>query len=213
MPSFLKQLIVTQFSLFFSFLKIIVGYIFFDVFNQNQVQNPIFKSKKFGPKEGEVSSKCLTFWFSPFGRSEVTQLSVYQSVEGSTGDADIGETAPASSVPGGDGSSGRKVLLWQIQTRKFDTRRPQWYFGQTTVNAATPHEITFEGEALDGGFAVDDITFYDGNCQSEYSITLLSSSGSFLLSFSFSCSFSCSFSNVVLACCSNSATKGSNCRC
>jgi hypothetical protein len=125
-----------------------------------------------------VSTKCLTFWFSPFGRSEVTQLSVYQSVEGSTGDADIGETAPASSGGGSssgssgvDGSSGRRILLWQIQTRKFDTRRPQWYFGQSQVNAATPHEITFEGEALDGGFAVDDITFYDGNCQSKYSIS------------------------------------------
>jgi len=96
-------------------------------------------------------------------------MSVYQSVEGSTGDADIGETgpAPASSSSTGDTSGGRRLLLWQIQTRKFDTRRPTWYYGQVTVNAATPHEITFEGEALDGGFAVDDITFYDGPCQSK----------------------------------------------
>lgn len=122
-----------------------VGYVFFDVFNQNQVQNPVLKSIKFPAKEGEVNEKCLSFWFSPFGRSEVTMLSVYQTIEGSIGDADIGETAPAASpsaAAGGDGSSTRR-LIWQIQTRKYDTRRPQWYYGQTTVSAATPHEVCF----------------------------------------------------------------------
>lgn len=28
-------------------------------------------------------------------------------------------------------------------------------------------QISFEGEAVDGGFAIDDITFYNGPCQSE----------------------------------------------
>ena len=122
-----------------------VGYIFFDVFNQNIVQNPIFKSIKFPAKEGETTQRCLSFWFSPFGRSEVTQLAVYQTTEGETGDADIGESAPPSSSKSdssASGESGNKILLWSIQTRKFDTRRPQWYYGQATVEAATPHEVS-----------------------------------------------------------------------
>lgn len=28
-------------------------------------------------------------------------------------------------------------------------------------------QVEFEGEATDGGFALDDVTFYDGNCQSK----------------------------------------------
>lgn len=102
--------------------------------------------------EGEVTQKCISFWFSPFGRSEVTMLSVFQTIEGSTGDADIGETPPAGSpaaaasgapAAGGTGatSDGSRRLIWQILTRKYDTRRPQWYYGQATVNAGTPHEV------------------------------------------------------------------------
>lgn len=72
-------------------------------------------------------------------------LSVYQTVEGSIGDADIGETAPAASPSGASGGadSSTRRLIWQIQTRKYDTRRPQWYYGQATVTAATSHEVCF----------------------------------------------------------------------
>lgn len=62
--------------------------------------------------------------------------------EGDTGDADIGE-AGAGTNSGGDGAAGgNQVLLWSIQTRKFDTRRPQWYYGQVTVNADAPHQVS-----------------------------------------------------------------------
>ena len=36
----------------------------------------------------------------------------------------------------------------------------------------TLQQISFEGEAIDGGFAIDDITFYDGSCQSKFSVFL-----------------------------------------
>lgn len=92
-----------------------------------------------------MTSTCLSFWFSPFGRSEVTQLSVYQTIEGSIGDADIGESGSSGSGGAGGGATSsdgtQKVLLWSILTRKFDTRRPTWYYGQVTVNAATRHEV------------------------------------------------------------------------
>jgi len=119
-------------------LAFAVGYIFFDVFNQNVVQNPVLRSRKFPAKDGEITQKCISFWFSPFGRSESTQLSIYQTTEGDTGDADIGDSPPKE---GGD-SEGNRVLLWSIQTRKFDTRRPQWYYGQVSINAETPHQVS-----------------------------------------------------------------------
>lgn len=98
----------------------------------------MLRSRKFPALDGEVTQKCLSFWFSPFGRSESTMLNVYLMTEnGDTGDADVGETAPKE---GGE-AAGNQVLLWSIQTRKFDTRRPQWYYGQVTVNAEAPHQV------------------------------------------------------------------------
>ncbi|RWS04929.1 MAM domain-containing protein 4-like protein, partial [Dinothrombium tinctorium] len=142
-----------------------IGYIFFDVFNQNTLQQPSLRSPKFPPLEGEVTKQCLTFWFSGFGRGDSTSLSVYHVVE--TGEAaEIGEQ-PAETTDQTKSKSeiANRVLLWRIQTRLIDTRRPIWHFGQVTVNAEAPYELHFEGEATDGGFAIDDITFYNGTCQ------------------------------------------------
>ncbi|CAG2108770.1 unnamed protein product [Medioppia subpectinata] len=58
-----------------------------------------------------------------------------------------------------------KNLLWRMSTRRFDTSRPEWIYGQLAINSEIPYRIQFEGEASDGGFALDDITFYDGLCQ------------------------------------------------
>ena len=64
-------------------------------------------------------------------------------------------------------------LLWSIQTRFLETRRNLWYYGQVTVTTDTVYQIIIEGVASDGGFAVDDIGFYNGTCQSEYWILSL----------------------------------------
>ncbi|GIY99313.1 MAM domain-containing protein [Caerostris extrusa] len=52
-----------------------------------------------------------------------------------------------------------------MATKKFDTSRPDWMYGQVSVATLTAYRVEFEGEATDGGFALDDVTFYDGNCQ------------------------------------------------
>lgn len=44
-----------------------VGYIYFDVFNQNSVQYPILRSPEFQPNE-DNTPRCVSFWFTPFGR-------------------------------------------------------------------------------------------------------------------------------------------------
>ncbi|KAL3186489.1 hypothetical protein MRX96_027527 [Rhipicephalus microplus] len=56
------------------------GYIFFDIFNQNSVQNPVLRSSTIPALEGQAE-RCLSFWFAPFGRGESSTLSVFQAPE------------------------------------------------------------------------------------------------------------------------------------
>ena len=50
----------------------------------------------------------------------------------------------------------------------MDTTRPIWMPAQVTVDASTDFRIILEGQATNGGFAVDDITFTPGSCPSMY---------------------------------------------
>lgn len=64
-------------NLFFCYdcvlLRSKVGYVYFDVFNQNQIQYPILRSPEFQPKED--IGRCVSFWFTPFGRFDIIRLS------------------------------------------------------------------------------------------------------------------------------------------
>lgn len=48
----------------------------------------------------------------------------------------------------------------------MDTTRPTWMPAQVTVEATRDFHIVMEGQATNGGFAVDDITFTPGSCPS-----------------------------------------------
>ncbi|KAK8757476.1 hypothetical protein V5799_004893 [Amblyomma americanum] len=135
------------------------GYIFFDIFNQNSVQNPVLRSAPIPALEGQTE-RCLSFWFAPFGRGESSTLSVFQAPEAPP----AGDDAPPAGTNGGASATPR-TLLWRLSTRRMDTSRPDWRYGQVKVQAEAPFKIHFEGEATDGGFALDDITMYDGNCE------------------------------------------------
>lgn len=50
----------------------------------------------------------------------------------------------------------------------MDTTRPTWMPAQVTVDASTDFRIVLSGQATNGGFAVDDITFSSGSCPSKY---------------------------------------------
>ncbi|XP_075731768.1 MAM and LDL-receptor class A domain-containing protein 1 isoform X1 [Rhipicephalus microplus] len=131
------------------------GYIFFDIFNQNSVQNPVLRSSTIPALEGQAE-RCLSFWFAPFGRGESSTLSVFQAPEAPPA-GDDGATNGNAAAP--------RTLLWRLSTRRMDTSRPDWRYGQVKVAAEAPFKIHFEGEATDGGFALDDITMYEGNCE------------------------------------------------
>ncbi|XP_015904973.1 MAM and LDL-receptor class A domain-containing protein 1 [Parasteatoda tepidariorum] len=122
------------------------GYVFFDIFNQASAQNPVLRSPDFAASQNDAL--CLSFWFAPFGRGEATALSIMRV-----------ELAPP------EGEKEQRLLIWKMATKKFDTSRPDWMYGQVSVATLTAFRVEFEGEATDGGFALDDVTFYDGNCQ------------------------------------------------
>lgn len=76
-----------------------------------------------------------------------------------------------SSNSGASGSSSggleTKTLIWRITTRKFDSIKPEWIYAQVAIGVEGSYRVQFEGEASDGGFALDDITYYEGTCQSK----------------------------------------------
>ncbi|XP_023218145.1 MAM and LDL-receptor class A domain-containing protein 1-like isoform X2 [Centruroides sculpturatus] len=121
------------------------GYCFFDIFNQVTPQKPILRSPVFESSSDDDAS-CMSFWFAPFGRGDSTTLSIYH-------------------VDATDPENGEKTLVWKLATQRSDNNRPEWSYGQVSIDTGADHMIEFEGEATDGGFALDDITFYGGNCQ------------------------------------------------
>lgn len=52
----------------------------------------------------------------------------------------------------------------------MDTTRPAWMPAQVTVESNKPFHIIMEGQATNGGFAVDDIIFTPGSCPSKLNI-------------------------------------------
>lgn len=76
---------------------------------------------------------------------------------------------PKASKGQSNGSQGleTKTLVWRITTRKLESIKPEWIYAQVSVAMETPYRIQFEGEAMDGGFALDDITYYEGSCRSK----------------------------------------------
>lgn len=119
-----------------------MGYVYFDVFNQNTIQMPMLRSPKFPPVVGETTKLCLSFWFSGFGRGESTTLNIYQITEGgeAASDTDIGESS--TSGPGGAMVDKEpRSLLWSIQARFLETRRSLWYYGQVTINGESAYQV------------------------------------------------------------------------
>ena len=49
----------------------------------------------------------------------------------------------------------------------MDTARPEWQPGQVTVQNNRDFRLYLEGKASNGGFAIDQLTFYPGECPSK----------------------------------------------
>ena len=127
----------------------LVGYVYFDVFNQHYLQQPTLRSQRFSAMTGEepVKMRCLSFWFSAFGRGDNSVLSVhavkFEDTEGGSAAGSPGTSEGTATGTGTDGekTSDRRVLLWSIQSRFLETRRNLWYYAQTAVNAETEYQV------------------------------------------------------------------------
>lgn len=57
-------------------------------------------------------------------------------------------------------------LLWSISLRNItETSRRKWLYGQVTLRADSNHIVRFVALTNDGGFALDDISYFDGACE------------------------------------------------
>ncbi|PNF30522.1 hypothetical protein B7P43_G09951 [Cryptotermes secundus] len=123
------------------------GYVYFDLFNQNVGSNPV---RLISPTISAVEERslCFTFWFAVFGAGESAQLRVVRQDNSSS---DNGENPPLEKV-------------WAFDAKLMDTTRPIWFPAQVAVDAQTDFRIMLEGQAMNGGFAVDDLMFSPGSC-------------------------------------------------
>lgn len=101
----------------------LAGYVFFDIFNQASAQNPVLRSPDFAASQNDAL--CLSFWFAPFGRGEATALSVIRV-----------ELQPP------EGEKEQRLVVWKMATKKFDTSRPDWMYGQVSVATLTAYRVS-----------------------------------------------------------------------
>lgn len=71
---------------------------------------------------------CLSFWFAPFGRGEATALSVIR----------------VELMPPEGQEKDQRLVVWKMATKKFDTSRPDWMYGQVSVATLTAYRVSFE---------------------------------------------------------------------
>ncbi|GAB6027652.1 hypothetical protein CHUAL_001893 [Chamberlinius hualienensis] len=124
------------------------GYAFYDIFSQQphlvRLESPELKPSD-NSSEEDSAERCLTFWFTPFGNSNRNSfLRIIQK------DLDFGHES----------------VVWDVTAANFAMFKPEWIFGQVAVSNNATHKIIFEGSSNNGGFAVDDITFAPGGCES-----------------------------------------------
>ncbi|KAK4015400.1 hypothetical protein OUZ56_030380 [Daphnia magna] len=126
------------------------GYVYFDVFSQQNRQEVI---RLVGPNmtSGGIGRPrlCLTFWFAAFGAGDTTQLRVLMM----------------------DSVGGSEKEIWMLRVVQLESTRPDWNFGQVELESDGTNvsgqevKLVYEGRASNGGFAVDDITIYQGGCK------------------------------------------------
>uniref|UniRef100_A0A6G1SID0 Apical endosomal glycoprotein n=1 Tax=Aceria tosichella TaxID=561515 RepID=A0A6G1SID0_9ACAR len=57
-------------------------------------------------------------------------------------------------------------LLWSVSLRNItEANRRKWLYGQVTLKADSNYIVRFVAISNDGGFALDDVSYFDGVCQ------------------------------------------------
>lgn len=58
--------------------------------------------------------------------------------------------------------------VWRLSAENLNTQSPVWRPAQVSMDGSNPMRIILEGQANNGGFAIDDISFHPGECTSKY---------------------------------------------
>ncbi|XP_075219109.1 MAM and LDL-receptor class A domain-containing protein 1-like isoform X2 [Lycorma delicatula] len=119
------------------------GYVYYDLFNQilgnNMVQlvSPVIS----GENGGQL---CFSFWYAAFGAGDSALMQIIRH----------------------DNSSGDVATekVWSLEAKNMDTTRPTWLHAQVTLESSSEFRIIIEGQATNGGFALDDFSFSPGSC-------------------------------------------------
>ncbi|KAI1289896.1 MAM and LDL-receptor class A domain-containing protein 2 [Halotydeus destructor] len=132
-----------------------VGYMAFNVAGKGSVQKSLLMSPNFSNEgESNVTEKCVSFWFASFPGQDGTRteklLQIFQAI-----------LYPKQGLV-----SARSVLLWKISDHQVMSA--EWLYGQVTFTNDVRYRLLFKAESKDGGYALDDVTFYNGPCQSQY---------------------------------------------
>ena len=57
--------------------------------------------------------------------------------------------------------------IWHMSATTLNTARPEWFPGQVTVDSRSDFRVVMEGKATNGGFAIDQLIFSRGKCESK----------------------------------------------
>lgn len=132
-----------------------VGYMATTAAGSSLIQKSIFISPILSSRSDAMSKnsteKCIGFWFALFpGKDNLPSsksLSLFQAV-----------LLPRLGIV-----DAKSFLLWKITQKTVSDDR--WNYGQVTFRNELKYRLLFKAESMDGGFALDDISFYDGPCQ------------------------------------------------
>lgn len=87
--------------------------------------------------------------------------SLVAAASGLAGSSTDSETENANAWKNIDGK-----LIWSMSLKNItDVNRRKWLYGQVTLKADSNHIVRFVAITNDGGFALDDISYFDGACQ------------------------------------------------
>ena len=76
-------------------------------------------------------------------RGETTSMSVSMATQDNTEAGAPAEELDKRTNGGPNGLSiETKNLLWRMSTRRFDTSRPEWIYGQVAINSENPYRVS-----------------------------------------------------------------------
>ncbi len=106
--------------------------------------------------EGSSAPQCLSFWYY-----------MYEPIVDNTG-PNLGKLAVWVRTRDRDGGAPEMAPVWRLQ----NGQGPSWKYAQAKVDSKADFQVVVEGvwgnNRVSGYIAVDDVTVFEGDCDSEF---------------------------------------------